>query len=744
MKTFIYSLCIVSILATACNENCTERTPVDYVCPYIGNISHLLVPTFPTVQLPNSMLRVYPNRENYTGDLIDGLPLIVTGHRGGSAFRLNPVNVVEDGTTKGYSYGNEKITPYRYSVDLDEEEIGIDFAPSHHSAVYSFRFRKGNGNIVLSTRSGKLEVTESGVQGYQDLENFRQTPDGKVPARVYLYVETEQKAAKTAVLETSNERSSAVALTFDSPSVNIRYGVSYISTEQAKKHLNREIAGYDVNKLAQTGRDKWNEALGKIKVEGTDEDAKTVFYTSLYRTYERMVNISEDGQYFSAADHQIHSDDGRSVYTDDWIWDTYRAVHPLRVIIEPEMEQDMLRSYILLAEQSTDGWLPTFPGIQGDGHAMNGNHSIASICDAYTKGLQDFDIRAGLKVAARTMNERSLIPWSRVPATELDKIYREKGYFPALEEGEKETVKEVSWERRQTVAVTLAACYDEWCVAQIAKSLGDEANFKEFNRRSFNYRNIYNAQTGFFHPKNKSGNFIEPFDYRFSGGPGSRDYYDENNGWIYRWDVQHNIADLIELMGGKAQFIKNLDQTFREPLGRNRYNFYYQHPDHTGNVGQYSMGNEPCLHIPYLYCYAGQPWKTQKRVRTLLTQWFRNDLMGIPGDEDGGGMTAFVVFSSLGFYPVTPGLPMYVIGSPVFEKSSVQLANGKAFTVQCINYAPENLYIQSARFNGQAWNQPWFSHQDMMQGGTLELTMGNTPNKAWGAASVPPSYEMNK
>ena len=262
-------------------------------------------------------------------------------------------------------------------------------------------------------------------------------------------------------------------------------------------------------------------------------------------------------------------------------------------------------------------------------------------------------------------------------------------------------------------------------------------------RCSYNYRNVYNAETAFFHPKDKNGKWIEPFDYRYSGGQGAREYYGENNGWVYRWDVPHNVADLIDLMGGNEQFIANLDQTFREPLGRGKYSFYAQLPDHTGNVGQFSMANEPSLHIPYLYNYAGQPWKAQKRIRQMLKTWFRNDLMGVPGDEDGGGMSAFVVFSSLGFYPVTPGFPAYNIGSPLFTEAKVTMNKGKVFEIEAQNASDENKYIQSATLNGKEWNKPWFSHDDIKDGGKLILIMGNRPNKSWGSANdaVPPSAE---
>ena len=221
---------------------------------------------------------------------------------------------------------------------------------------------------------------------------------------------------------------------------------------------------------------------------------------------------------------------------------------------------------------------------------------------------------------------------------------------------------------------------------------------------------------------------------------GARDFYGENNGWVYRWDVPHNVADLVKLMGGKEQFVANLDQTFTEPLGRSKFSFYAQLPDHTGNVGQFSMANEPSLHIPYLYNYAGQPWKTQKRIRQMLKTWFRNDLMGVPGDEDGGGMTSFVVFSSLGFYPVTPGSPSYNIGSPLFTQAKITLSNGKIFEIEAIGASEDNKYIQSATLNGKEWNKPWFAHDDIKNGAKLVLVMGDKPNKAWGSdeGAVPP------
>jgi predicted alpha-1,2-mannosidase len=276
-------------------------------------------------------------------------------------------------------------------------------------------------------------------------------------------------------------------------------------------------------------------------------------------------------------------------------------------------------------------------------------------------------------------------------------------------------------------------------VSQLAKELGKKEDYDLFGRRGLNYRNLWDSSRRFFMPKDDKGSWI-PIDPVFDGGPGGRDYYDEDNGWTYMWQVQENIPDLIHLMGGKKATEDRLDQLFREDLGRSKQDLWSKFPDMTGMVGQYSMANEPCFHIPYLYNYAGAPWKTQQAVRFLLATWFKDNVFGIPGDEDGGGMSAFVVFSSMGFYPVTPGLPVYTIGSPLFSKVSISLENGKVFTLVAHNSSVVNKYIQSARMNGVALGAPWFTHKQLMDGGTLELEMGPKPNKQWGAnVSIPVS-----
>jgi len=687
------------------------------------------------------MLRVYPQRDDYACDIIKGLPLVVTSHRGRSAFSISPVQIEKEQVLKPvyeYQYDNEIIRPYYYESVLGDNQYFVRYSPSERSAIYEITFKeKGPSYLVFNVADGEISVNGNTISGMQFLAN---------DTKVYIYAETDITPLKNSVIKENERENKAIALHFgDKDSrVKVRYGISFIDKEQARRNLYKEIKDFDLEQLISKGRQIWNEALNKIEVTGAEKD-KALFYTSLYRCYERPVNISEYGRYYSAFDKQVHSDDAKPFYTDDWTWDTYRATHPLRLLIDHQTESHILNSFITMAEQMDSLWMPTFPEITGDSRRMNSNHAVATIADAYSKGLTSFDLAKAYEACRKGIQEKTLAPWSAMPSGWLDDFYKNNGYIPALYPGEKETVPEVhSFEKRQPVAVTLGTAYDEWCLSRIASFLNKKEDEAFFKKQSFNYRTLYNSETGFFHPKDKDGKFIEPFDYKVAGGLGAREYYGENNGWIYRWDVQHNIADLISLMGGRDKFNENLDQTFREPLGMSKFRFYAQIPDHTGNVGQFSMANEPSLHIPYLYVYSGKPWMTQKRIHTLINQWFRNDLMGMPGDEDGGGMSAFVVFSMIGFYPVTPGLPMYVIGSPMFEKQTIHLGNGKTFKVICQNYLPDNKFIQSASLNGKQLNRSWFSHEDMMKGGTLEFVMGRYPNKQWASdeSAIPPSFEV--
>jgi predicted alpha-1,2-mannosidase len=416
---------------------------------------------------------------------------------------------------------------------------------------------------------------------------------------------------------------------------------------------------------------------------------------------------------------------------DDWIWDTYLAHHPQRTILDPEMQNDVLHSYTKMYEQS--GWMPTFPQVHGNHMCMNAYHSSAIFIDGYRKGLQDFDVEKAYAGVRKNLTKGTFIPWRQgTPRRPIDDFYHEKGYFPALRPGEKETEAQMDgFEKRQPVAVTLGISYDFWALSELAAELGKKEEHKMFSARAADYRKLWHPEHRLFMPKDEDGNWIE-IDPKSDGGPGYRNYYDENNGWTYAWDVQHDIGGLTQLLGGKKAAEKRLDQLFREPLGMRKREFYVHGANSTGMVGQFSMGNEPSFHIPYLYNYFGAPWKTQQKTRFLLDVWFKDNIFGIPGDEDGGGMTSFVVFSSMGFYPVTPGIPVYSITSPIFEKVSIDLKNGRTFTVVAEGASKRKKYIQRAFIDGEEIFSPFITHEQIMSGATLELELGELPNKEWG------------
>lgn len=731
----------VLVFLAGCQTKEQPESLTQYVDPTIGNVSVLLQPTRPTAQLPNQSIRMHPVRADYIDDQISFFPLTMASHRNGELFGVLPgTGNPGSGTWKSrqtYDHQLEVTRPFFFSTYLIDEEITTEFVPGNKSGFFRFTFPENSEKRLRFNLKNVGEwkvISENTFTGTEQFEGMKAYVFGVFDVQPKALIEEnsspEQPVGKpVAWFDFSNDKKGVIQFI---------YAISFISAEQAEKNLRNEIQDWDFDKLAENGKAVWEIALGKIQVKGGTEAQKRSFYTAFYRTYERMMDITEDGKYYSAYDHQVHETD-RPFFVDDWVWDTYLAHHPLRMIIDTKKENDMLNSYVKMYEQS--GWMPQFPLLFMDNPAMHGFHSTIVFLDAYRKNVRDYDVQKAYEGIKKNATDATMLPWRNGPKTPLDDFYREKGFFPALAPGETETYPEVhGFEKRQSVAITLAHSYDDWALGQMAKELGKEDDYKYFNRQAANYRNLYRPETKLMWPKNEKGEWLD-IDPKFDGGMGGRDYYDENNAYTYQWHVQHDIQGLIGLMGGREEFGKTLDQLFREPLGRSRYAFWAKFPDATGNVGQYSMGNEPSFHIPYLYNYAGEPWKTQKRIRFLLDVWFKDNIFGIPGDEDGGGMSAFVVFSSMGFYPATPGLPIYTIGSPVFEEVKIQLENGKTFTVKAPGCSVVNKYIQSAKLNGQPLTKTWFTHKEVMNGATLELEMGDKPNKTWGSApeDAPPS-----
>ena len=704
------------------------RSQVEYVDPKIGGVSILLAPTTPTVSLPNSMVRVYPIRKDLLDEQIQSFPLTIISHRLGELFSIMP-----GASGAAAAWDQEVTTPYYYSVRFPEAMIQTEFTPTERCGYFQFHFPTNQADVVLANRLPGNWVALAGgaISGEDNFKGMKAYVYGRFDAPVE--IKSEPRGEKTRLKISAGKNDLA-----------FRYGVSFISVEQAKANLEHEIPAWDFEKIKAQAKKVWNQRLGQIRVSGGTEAQRRVFYTALYRCSERMVNISEYGRYYSAYDHQVHKD-ARPFYVDNWIWDMFRALEPLQTLLDPQREADKIQSYVRMYEQSD--WMPTFAIVWGSQACMNGNHAAIWFADAWFKGVRDFDVRAAYNGVKKNSLEGTKLPWRSGPKCVLDDFYNEHGYMPSLKPGELETEPMVNdFEKRQPVAVTMENSFDDWAIAQLADPAGKPEDRELFLKRAQFYKNVFRVDKGLAWPKAADGNWIEPLNPKLDGGPGYRNYYDENNGYTYTWDAPQDYEGLFALMGGRQQALAHLEQLFRESLGIKRNLFYVDGGNSTGMVGQFSMGNEPSFSIPYLFNRLGAPWKTQQHIRTLLEAFFTDGYSGIPGDEDGGGMSAFVVFSMMGFYPVTPGLPVYDVGSPVFEKTVITLQNGKNFSIIANGASRENQYIQTVRLNGKPLNQVWFRHADIVNGGTLELQMGGNPNRNLGAevATYPPASLANE
>ena len=752
MNLFKNSL-ILLISLFFCSKALGQEDFTKYIDPSIGNSAQFLVPTYPTFSLPNQMLRMFPVKPDYLDDQVTAWPLQVEMHRKSVILKMKvSLGEITSETWKRkmtIDHDLEIYRPWHYSTYLVDDDITLSFTPAKKCAIYKIDFPAAAKKNILIEGTEGMKSEFLGGNAFSMIEQYNYTKKGTTPEKrsmlAYCYgelIDSNGKTLSNIEVKSTKGRMSITLSENEAKTVFIKYAISYISLDQAKKNFKTEVANTTFEKTVDAGKKAWEKVMNQIEVTGGTEGQKRSFYTALYRTYERMIDINEDGQYYSGYDSKVHQMN-RPFYVDDWIWDTFRAKHPLNSILNPQMQSDILNSYVLMYEQS--GWMPTFPEVIGNNIDMNCFHSSVLFVDALRKGIKGFDVNKAFEGVKKNLTEATMIPWRQGnPKVGLDDFYHKNGYFPSLQIGEKETEPMVDeYEKRQPVAVTLGMSFDAWALSELAKELKNDTDYKKFSLISKNYKNLWHPEMRLFVPKDANGEWLK-INPKLDGGNGFRDYYDENNGWTYAWLVQHDIEGLTNLLGGKKKAEDRLDQLFREPLDTKKRLFYVDGANSTGMVGQFSMGNEPSFHIPYLYNYFGAPWKTQKRVRFLLDVWFKDSIFGIPGDEDGGGMSSFVVFSSMGFFPTTPGLPIYTIGSPLFEKTVIHLPNKKNFTVVAKGANKENKYIQKAFFNGKEIDSPFFTHDQLVAGGTLELILGNKPNKEWGVNAIPPINQNNK
>lgn len=719
-------LCAVSFVA--CNKaNYEDYT--QYVNPFIGNADN--GHTFPGACAPFGLIQVSPESGNgswrycsgfnYEDDSIVGFSqthLNGTGVPDLGDILMFPFNNKFSGDKFGSPYNRDKqvATPGYYSVTLTDSNIDVELSATERTAFHKYTFNDNDGAYLLLDLQSGLVFSASNIN-YRMLEADIQYPDNKTivgynrsrgwVTRYFYYVIEFEKPYK--IKETlpakEGEKAKRIILEFDlndGKSVQAKVGMSTVSIDGAKSALAAENPNWNIADIKEQTSKKWNDLLSVAKVEGTTEQ-RTNFYTSLYHLYIQPNNIADiDGKYRGANDSIFTSPTG-AYYSTLSLWDTYRAAHPLYTILTPNKVDDFVQT--MLAHHKAQGYLPIWTLWGKENYCMIGNHSIPVIVDAYLKGHKGFDAEEAYKA----IKESSTVSHKNSDWETYDKY----GYYPF-------DVVNV-----ESVSRTLESAYDDYCVAQMAKALGKQDDYEYFTKRSNYYKNLFDKETNLMRGKDSKGMWRTPFNsFSLSHASSHGGDYTEGNAWQYTWHVQHDIEQLVEMMGGKDSFSNKLDSLFFIE-GPSPVNVL----DVTGLIGQYAHGNEPSHHVVYLYNYVDKAYKTQELIREIFDRFYLPKPNGLCGNDDCGQMSAWYIFSSMGFYPVNPCGGEYIIGAPQIPQIELSLADGKTFTVKAQNISEENKYVKSVTLNNETITNFRISHKDIMNGGTLVFEMTNKLNK---------------
>lgn len=662
------------------------------------------------------------------------------------------------GYESSYSHQEEEASPGYYTVQLKDYGITAELTTTERVGFHRYTFPKTEEAHII------IDVTHSltpNRDAYVKILNNHQieghvTGDSEgsydLPLTCYFFAEFDKEFVSTGSWDGENIYHDQQAIhgedgtgafvnfsTSEGEQVLVKVGISFVSIEGAKKNMATELPHWDFEKIRQQARDIWNEKLKKIEITGGSEEQKTIFYTAMYHAHMFPRSFSDvDGSYYSHFDNQVHRSPGGRYYVDFSLWDTYRAQHPLLAYLEPERQNEMIRTFLAMYDQG--GRIPLHVSYKNYYQAvMIGDHATSVMVDSYRKGLRDYDVNK----AYEAMRKNAMEPGERLSSRYGLDYYIDLEYIPA------EKV-------RESVSVTLENAYEDWCLAEMAKALGKDEDHIFFANRSKYYKHLYDEQTGFMRPRMTDGSWLEMcdslpeiirtdvhpyyscFDPLWVGVSPNR-HYTESNAWQYLWYVPHDVQGLIDLMGGKNAFIQKLDTLFTMTSYESGTR---QYAPLRSKIGQYVHGNEPVHHVAYLFNYAGESWKTQKWIAEIRNKMYSSRPDGLCGNDDMGQMSAWYIFSALGFYPVAPGQNVFVIGTPLFEEATIHLGsyfdNG-TFTVKAEHISDENIYIQSATLNGQSYKKSWIEHVDIVNGGVLHFKMGPDPNKNWGNLEVPPS-----
>lgn len=656
-------------------------------------------------------------------------------------FSLMPVpELVVDESKRAtpFSHDKEIAKPHYYKVTL-ENGITTEFSPTTRSAHFRFSFpAKGDAFLVLDgytkTSQVQIDVANHRITGYVHNGAFSPKTHKNYfiiqfdkPFVSYGTWENRKNTIQKNNLRREGEGIGAYVQFAKGSKVQAKVSTSYISPEQAEVTMTRELGKHSsVEVTKQAAADVWNQLLNRVLVEGgTEEDMKT-FYSCMFRANlfsHKFYEEKEDGSpyYYSPYDEKIH--DGY-MFTDNGFWDTFRSQFPLTNILHPTMQGQYMQA--LLDAQEQCGWLPSwsFPSETG---GMVGNHSISLLTDAWVKGIRTFDPEKALKAYAHEAMNKG--PWGGANGRVRWKDYYQLGYIPYPES-------------MGSTAQTLEYCYDDFCAYQLAKMTGNKFYEEVFARQIYNYKNVYDPSVGFMRGRKLDGSWAD-FDAFEWGGP-----YCEGNAWHYNWSVFHDVQGLIDLTGGDERFVAKIDSVFALP-GIVKYGTYGTKIHEMlemelAKMGQYAQGNQPIQHMIYLYSYAGQPWKTQYWIRQVMDRLYNSSENGYPGDEDQGGMSSWYVLSALGIYSVCPGTDEYVLGSPKFRKTTITMEDGKKFVIEAKGNSKDNVYIQNATLNGKRHTRNYIHYSDIVNGGVLELQMGNQPEKTRGTVKEDRPFSLSK
>ncbi len=747
--TLLPLLIFLSLLACTESKQVAEQpqaSPIDHVDPFIGTAAH--GHTYPGATVPFGMVQLSPNNGTPGWDWCSGynyVDSIIVGfahtHLSGTGIGdLYDVLVMPTTATvdfhkpiKGrddydyhsaFSHDEESASPGYYAVHLTDSDIEVKLTATNRVGFHHYTFPKSeNASVVIDL--GYKQNWDMPTDSYLEVVNdslvtgYRFSTGWAKDQRVYFAAMFSQPFERTTLAEDTIMDGDVREIkahgqfhfeTEDQEVIMLKVGLSSASTEAALAAISEEIPHWDFEATHESAQAAWTTALNKIQVKSANAELKKIFYTALYHTQLAPVTFEDALGQYKGVDGKVQTSEGYTRYDILSLWDTFRAQNPLLTIVQPDRVNDLIQT--MLAHYREYGLLPVWSLLGNETNTMTGYHAIPVIVDAYLKGFRDYDVEEAFAAMKKSAMQD-------IRGTDF---LREYNYIPYDKAG-------------QSVTRTLEYCYDDWCIAQMAKALGKTDDYEYFMKRAHNYENLFDASTGFMRAKLADGTWKSPFDPQYSSHDFSKAEYTEGNAWQHSWFVPHDIGGLIQLHGGNEPFITKLDSLFTissEIRGENAS------ADISGLIGQYAHGNEPSHHIAYMYAYAGAPWKTQERVRMIMESQYTTQPDGLCGNEDCGQMSAWYVMSAMGLYPVNPAEGIYVLGSPIFEEVAIDMGQGKKFEVIAKNNSKENIYVQSATLNDQPLTRLYLTHEELRVGGKLVLEMGPTPNKEW-AVTAPPS-----